>query len=235
MRLAARSVENMIEVSIQDHGIGLPPEALPQLFAKFYRVDNTDRRDIKGTGLGLAICRQIIEAHGGHIWAESEGLGEGARFAFTLPTIDMRAATGDVLLVEDDAGFAQLLEAELAARGVSAMHSPSAEAALEQLAAVRPGAIVLDLILPGVQGEAFLAKLYELSSGGSGFERTPVVVVTVKDLNSSERASLEQLGAVAVLRKGSDAATNAADTVARLLAESRAGPVPTVKPGELTG
>ncbi|HEY3110206.1 MAG TPA: ATP-binding protein, partial [Chloroflexota bacterium] len=108
--LAARPLEGAVEVSVRDRGLGLPPEAVPRLFEKFYRVDNSDRREIKGTGLGLAICRQIIEAHGGEIGVESEGLGTGARFRFTLPTVSPVVGSGDRLVVEDDSGFARLLE-----------------------------------------------------------------------------------------------------------------------------
>ena len=68
-----------------DEGLGLPEDAMPQLFTAFYRVDNSDRRSIKGTGLGLSITRRIVEDHGGRVWAESEGEGHGSRFAFTLP------------------------------------------------------------------------------------------------------------------------------------------------------
>jgi PAS domain S-box-containing protein len=74
-----------VEVCIADQGLGIPPEALPRLFGEFYRVQTPDRRKIAGTGLGLSICRKIIRAHGGEIWAESEGPGTGSRFRFTLP------------------------------------------------------------------------------------------------------------------------------------------------------
>lgn len=63
----------------------MPADAIPHVFDKFYRVDNSDRRMIQGTGLGLAIVKQIVEAHGGQVWAESDGLGCGSRFCFTLP------------------------------------------------------------------------------------------------------------------------------------------------------
>ena len=64
---------------------GFPPERLPLLFRKFSRIDGEGEREVPGSGLGLAICRGIIEAHGGRIWAESEGTGLGTRFTFTLP------------------------------------------------------------------------------------------------------------------------------------------------------
>jgi two-component system phosphate regulon sensor histidine kinase PhoR len=64
-----------LEVTIADRGLGLPAEALPKLFNSFYRVENADRRTIKGTGLGLAIVKNLVEAHGGRVWAQSHGLG----------------------------------------------------------------------------------------------------------------------------------------------------------------
>ncbi|HYY88955.1 MAG TPA: HAMP domain-containing sensor histidine kinase, partial [Chloroflexota bacterium] len=87
IRIAARSWGAMVEVSVTDQGLGIPPEALPRLFDKFYRVSSPSHAAIRGSGLGLAICRHIIETHGGVIWAESAGLGRGARIAFTLPVV----------------------------------------------------------------------------------------------------------------------------------------------------
>jgi PAS domain S-box-containing protein len=73
-----------VVVSVSDEGLGIPKEAMPHLFEKFFRVDSSDRREIKGTGLGLAICKEIVQAHRGCIWAESEE-GVGSTFWFTLP------------------------------------------------------------------------------------------------------------------------------------------------------
>ncbi|WP_034807225.1 cell wall metabolism sensor histidine kinase WalK, partial [Exiguobacterium sp. AB2] len=70
-------------VSIQDFGIGIPEHAFEELFKKFYRVDNSDTRQIGGTGLGLSICKEIIESHGGSIEVEST-VGVGSTFTFTL-------------------------------------------------------------------------------------------------------------------------------------------------------
>ncbi len=91
--LAARAVEDEIEISVSDQGLGLPPEALPRLFERFYRVDTAERQQIKGTGLGLAISKSIVGAHQGRLWAESPGPGQGATLTFTLPIAgyDIRA------------------------------------------------------------------------------------------------------------------------------------------------
>ncbi|MGB9880297.1 MAG: sensor histidine kinase, partial [Anaerolineae bacterium] len=73
-----------IVVSVQDDGIGIPAEALPRLFERFYQVDSSSTRRAGGTGLGLYICKQIVTAHGGEIWVKSQ-VGKGSTFSFTLP------------------------------------------------------------------------------------------------------------------------------------------------------
>ena len=73
-----------VTFTVRDTGPGIPPDALPHVFERFYRVDRSRARAEGGTGLGLAIARKLVEAHGGEIRAESEP-GRGAAFAFTLP------------------------------------------------------------------------------------------------------------------------------------------------------
>ena len=86
IEIAAQVAHGQIEVSIADHGPGIPPYELTRIFDKFYRVSGTTRKNtsIMGTGLGLAVCRGLIEAHGGRIWAENRPEG-GTVFRFTLP------------------------------------------------------------------------------------------------------------------------------------------------------
>lgn len=75
-------------VCVRDHGIGIDPQQIGRLFQFFSRLQSRTRYD--GTGMGLALCRRIVEHHGGRIWAESEGEGQGSRFVFELP-LEIRA------------------------------------------------------------------------------------------------------------------------------------------------
>jgi two-component system, OmpR family, sensor histidine kinase VicK len=85
IRLSSRVTRGLIEVCVEDSGVGIPDKSLERVFERFYRIESLLHREVRGTGLGLAISKQIVEAHGGRIWAESAGLGQGARFCFTLP------------------------------------------------------------------------------------------------------------------------------------------------------
>ena len=210
--VSATSVDGMVEISVEDQGLGIPADALSHLFQKFYRIDTADRRAIRGTGLGLAISKNIVEAHGGTIGARSAGPGQGSVFYFTLPVGRQQSRAGDVLVVEDDSGFAHLLQAELATREISSVWAVDAETAEQLLAKNGARAVVLDLLLPGLSGEAFLQRMRE-RYGPS----IPVVVITLKDLNLSENLALQQLGVSGVLRKGPGISGTAADLIENAL------------------
>ncbi len=94
-RIAVRAEQRDGEarVSVSDTGPGIPPEELPYVFERFWRGDKARARRSGGTGLGLAIAKQLVEAHGGRIGAESEP-GRGATFRFTLPLAPTSSATG---------------------------------------------------------------------------------------------------------------------------------------------
>ncbi|MCS6889298.1 MAG: ATP-binding protein [Chloroflexus sp.] len=81
----ARADDHEVRVAVIDTGIGIAAEHLPHLFERFYRVDKSRARNSGGSGIGLAIARHLIYTQGGEIWAESDGIGKGSRFIFTLP------------------------------------------------------------------------------------------------------------------------------------------------------
>lgn len=82
--VSATVMPNEVVTTIEDNGVGIPKDALPHLFNKFFRVSNTAQKNDKGTGLGLYIAKSIIEKLNGKIWVESE-FGQGSRFHFSLP------------------------------------------------------------------------------------------------------------------------------------------------------
>ncbi|HUK24507.1 MAG TPA: HAMP domain-containing sensor histidine kinase [Terriglobales bacterium] len=77
--------EKHISLTVQDHGVGIPAPELKRIFRRFYRVHNLSLRGVKGTGLGLFIVRSIVRKHGGHVFAESEGEGQGTTIHLELP------------------------------------------------------------------------------------------------------------------------------------------------------
>jgi signal transduction histidine kinase len=77
--------EKRVRLSVQDHGVGIPPAELKSVFKRFYRVSNRSLAHIKGTGLGLFIVRAIAQKHGGRAFAESLGEGHGTTVVVELP------------------------------------------------------------------------------------------------------------------------------------------------------
>ena len=81
----AEENDGFVKISIKDTGIGISEEQMDHIFDEFYKADPS-RHDLNSSGLGLTICKRIVEKHNGEIWAESEGLGKGAVFYFTVPS-----------------------------------------------------------------------------------------------------------------------------------------------------
>ena len=176
-----------VAFSVADEGRGIPAENLPHLFRKFSRVQTEGQRD--DTGLGLAICKGIVEAHGGRIWAESDGPGLGTRFTFTLPTVE-EAGSGPpvsrrsteqvgqeprermrVLAVDDDPQALRHIRDILAGAGYQPVVTGDPEEALRLMQEERPHLALLDLMLSGADG-------IELMQDILGIANVPVIFLS---------------------------------------------------------
>ncbi len=172
--IAARLRDGNIQVSVTDSGIGIKPEDQPKVFEKFKQVGDTLTDKPKGTGLGLPICREIVEFHGGRIWVESTP-GEGSTFSFTLPTGTAPAAAPrvdiesivrqlrdnvashaprpqSVLVVDDDQHIRSLLQQELTEAGYTVRTAEDGRKALALVREEHPGLIILDVMMPEMNG-----------------------------------------------------------------------------------
>jgi PAS domain S-box-containing protein len=187
--ISAVQREAIVQVSVTDHGVGMAPEAMTRLFTKFYRVDNANTRKIGGTGLGLALVKEIIEAHDGQVWVESE-LGQGSTFFFTLPQAiqtpktvtngDHTPETIDILLIEDDTAFTELLREEFSHTGLHIVSTAFAEQALELIQQHLPRLIFLDILLAGeMDGWDFLVAV----KGDRRLASLPIMVITMTEPN----------------------------------------------------
>ena len=176
-----------VAVSVSDEGHGVPPEMLGRLFTKHVALagkENSGRSSGPG-GLGLAICKGLVEAHGGRIRAESEGLGRGTRFTFTLPAAGEGAVREEpaparpgiqgkapVLVVDDDPQTLALVRQTLRAAGYATVETGDPGKVAELIHTERPRLVLLDLVLPGTDGIELMARIPELSD-------LPVIFISV--------------------------------------------------------
>ena len=163
-----------VAVSVTDEGRGIPTERLGDLFRKFSHRDGDPGGD---TGLGLAICKGIIEAHGGRIWAESDGAGLGARFTFTIPALDAAPTPHPqpddpaphapdqprVLVVDDDPQTLRHIRKALTGAGYAPTVTADPQEALALTHQHRPQLVILDMMLPGTDGIELMADILAIA------------------------------------------------------------------------
>jgi CheY-like chemotaxis protein len=212
--------------SVVDQGRGVPDDKLDSIFQRFSQVDASDSRDKGGSGLGLAICQSIVGAHGGRIWAEKNDPA-GTRLHFTIPlaapaassvrTIDPEAVPQDieelsVLVVEDDADLAGVMTTALQRLGLRTFHTASGSEAVALCRQYEPNLIVLDLVLPDLDGFAIVSSLRESAT----LRGIPLLVYSALDVGSADQARL-RLGPTDFLTKSRCSLTDFEEHVVRLL------------------
>ena len=167
-----------VTVSVADEGRGIPAERLPHLFRRFARSGREDRGRGVGAGLGLAICKGLVEAHGGRIWAESEGTGLGTRFLFTIPlaeeadsivattparTRGRRRRAGrqepHILVVDDDPQTLGYIRSILKDAGYYPLVTGNPKEVPGLIKSHNPDLVLLDLLLPGTDGIELMQEL----------------------------------------------------------------------------
>ncbi len=218
-------------IEVQDSGVGIDPQFHESIFEKFSQVDSSETRDIKGSGLGLPIARSITEHHDGKLFVESE-LGKGSSFIVELPlhveSAEESAPSKDdpepslleagfepgqtVLVVDDEPSIRRFLRHILESEGFLVMEARTGEDAVSIARRERPAIVLLDLVLPDIDGFEVLGRLKEHSTTRS------IPVISLSIIEDEERCF--RLGASDYLPKPIDR-ERLVDRVSRLIA---AGP-----------
>jgi PAS domain S-box-containing protein len=190
-------------VRVRDTGVGIPPELQPRVFDLFVQGDRTLARSQGGLGIGLTLVKRLVEMHGGGIAVASAGMGQGSEFTVRLPALpdgpgaeapdeDGRrpaaaAPRSRVLVVDDNVDAAESIAMILRVSGYDVRCVHDGPSVLPAARSYRPGAVVLDIGLPGLSG-------YDVARGLRGepeFRRLPLVAVTGYGQEEDRRRSQE--------------------------------------------
>jgi signal transduction histidine kinase/CheY-like chemotaxis protein len=204
IRVQLSQLNSNIEISVSDTGLGIPTEALPQVFDRFWQADSSTTRKFGGMGLGLAIVRHLVELLGGTVSAYSEGPNTGATFTVRLPL--MIAANGEIsrpnhllngqkilvsdvpldylpslegvrlLVVEDEPDARNLIITLLQQCKAAVKGVPSTEEAMKALTEWKPDILVSDIEMPEEDGYSLIRKVR--TEDGKRGARIPAVALT---------------------------------------------------------
>jgi len=193
-----------VEVCISDTGRGIRKRDLNRLFDKFRTLDTLATSQYKGAGLGLSICKGLIEMQEGKIWVESK-YGQGSTFCFTLP-VEAEAAKLDyeeagigeelkpskvaaetrVLVVDDEPDQVTLISKILREQGYQIAKAYDGQEAIESVKRSQPALIILDLMMPNVNG----FDVIEYLKGREETKVIPIIVLTAKELTRKQTQDL---------------------------------------------
>jgi PAS domain S-box-containing protein len=177
------SVDTQAQITVSDTGKGISPEFLPHVFEYFRQADSTTTRRFGGLGLGLAIVRHLVELHGGTVWAESLGEGQGATFTVQLPVIKKELISTNntnavaldafspnliltgiqILVVDDDTDTRDFYTFVLEQFGASVTAVASAHEALHALVEIKPDVMLSDIGMPDIDGYMLMRQVKALN------------------------------------------------------------------------
>ncbi|MCG6187228.1 response regulator [Maribellus maritimus] len=216
-----------VKIKVEDTGIGISEEMLEHIFDEFRQVDGSISRRYEGTGLGLAIAKKTMLILGGNISVKSK-LGYGSEFTLSLPlkkeTEDenvsdtkeiiqkedgdksiskTRRETGateniEILMVEDNPDTVIQMKNILGKKGYSVVVAENGLEALKKIENLRPRGIILDLMMPEMDGFEFLKKI----RNSKKTKEIPVLILTAKYLTQKETEKLEKFNIQSIIRKG---------------------------------
>jgi CheY-like chemotaxis protein/two-component sensor histidine kinase len=213
--IVASKQGNEILVSVSDTGVGIKPEDQGRIFEIFEQADPSYARRVRGTGLGLALTRSLVQLHGGRIWAESEGEGQGSTFHFVIPMVEANAlvivdesetpferssnrwgsrwqqaletqSQPTVLVVEDDEINLHFTTVLLQRAGCRVLQAANAEDSIRVAKSQKPDLILMDVQLPSMDGLTATRILKQSPETAS----IPVVVVTACAMPGDEQECL---------------------------------------------
>jgi signal transduction histidine kinase/ActR/RegA family two-component response regulator len=230
-----------IRLEVKDTGKGIDADFLPYVFESFRQADTSITRKFGGLGLGLAICRHLVELHGGKIWAESEGEGEGATFTLELPLLNssdsaiaklakgiaqpkslLKTTTYDltnlnILVVDDEPDSLEFLSFFLSEQGANIQAVESVAEAISCLNGTIPNLIISDLGMPDRDGYNLIQYVRSLPPQNG--RDIPAIALTAYATEIS-RAQALQAGYQIHLSKPTDT-TKLLQAIAKLLNDTK--------------
>jgi PAS domain S-box-containing protein len=175
--------DELVRISVRDHGAGVPADFKPHIFKKFSQADATNTRQKGGTGLGLSIARQIVERLGGEM-SFDDAPGGGTIFYFELPNwggkadwemdLEARPGTPRLLVCEDDRETAIVMRERLRLAGYAADFAHTAAAAIDRATTIDYMAFLVDLQLPDSDGVDLMIRLRTQER----YRDTPIIVIS---------------------------------------------------------
>jgi len=194
VQVQLQRVRSHVEIIVSDTGQGISADVLPYVFDRLRQGETGSTRGHGGLGIGLGLVRHLAELHGGSVYAESPGEGQGATFVVKLPRMvaEMReqpiapretpplestALTGArIVVVDDDPTAVELIREVLVQAGAEVIECRSADEALQAVAQRRPGVLISDIEMPGQDGYSLIRKVRAQSPERGG--KIPAVALT---------------------------------------------------------